>query len=77
MASRFLEKTRDEWISIFHGSDACVTPVLDLDEAPHYAHNKQSGSFVKSKHRDQFEPVSQLRRDGGESSSCVQVTSQY
>ncbi len=27
-------KTRDEWCAVFAGSDACVTPVLGLDEAP-------------------------------------------
>ncbi|KAI9330767.1 C1q and tumor necrosis factor-related protein 3 [Obelidium mucronatum] len=28
----FASKTRDEWVSIFHGKDACVTPVMDVDE---------------------------------------------
>lgn len=29
----FRRRTRDEWIHSFHGSDACVTPVLDFAEA--------------------------------------------
>ncbi|MCR5035675.1 MAG: CoA transferase [Clostridia bacterium] len=29
----FHTKTRDEWTAIFDGADACVQPVLDLDEA--------------------------------------------
>ncbi|OBT40615.1 hypothetical protein VE00_08038 [Pseudogymnoascus sp. WSF 3629] len=28
----FKEKTRTEWEGVFDGTDACVTPVLDLDE---------------------------------------------
>jgi alpha-methylacyl-CoA racemase len=30
----FLSRTRDEWSKVFDGTDACVTPVYDLDEAP-------------------------------------------
>lgn len=29
----FLTRTRDEWTETFAGTDACVTPVLDFDEA--------------------------------------------
>ncbi len=32
----FMTKTRDEWVSIFQGSDCCVTPVLSFDEAIEY-----------------------------------------
>ncbi|TPX67176.1 hypothetical protein CcCBS67573_g07575 [Chytriomyces confervae] len=32
-AEIFATKTRDEWSSIFTGTDACVTPVLEWDEA--------------------------------------------
>jgi len=39
-------KSRAEWSEIFDGSDACVTPVLSLDEAPNHAHNKARGVFV-------------------------------
>jgi alpha-methylacyl-CoA racemase len=33
IASRFLEKTRDEWAAVFAGVDACVSPILDPAEA--------------------------------------------
>ncbi|KAI8619536.1 CoA-transferase family III domain-containing protein [Chytriomyces sp. MP71] len=33
-ATIFAAKTRDEWTRIFHGTDACVTPVLDPHEVP-------------------------------------------
>lgn len=33
LAERFRSRTRDEWAQVFDGSDACVSPVLSLDEA--------------------------------------------
>ncbi|MEH6543276.1 MAG: CaiB/BaiF CoA-transferase family protein [Porticoccaceae bacterium] len=35
----FASKTRDQWCAIFEGSDACVSPVLNFDEATSYPHN--------------------------------------
>ena len=32
LASKFAARTRNEWSRIFADSDACVTPVLDMDE---------------------------------------------
>jgi len=43
----FAGKTRAEWTEIFEGSDACVTPVVDLQEAPLHPHNKARNSFVQ------------------------------
>ena len=54
----FKTKTRQEWCQIFDGSDACVTPVLELDEAPDHAHNKARESFVKNYAGDLSCPVS-------------------
>src|SRR2546429_227293 len=42
----FAGRDRDEWASIFAGSDACVTPVLSLTEAPHHPHNVLRGTFA-------------------------------
>jgi alpha-methylacyl-CoA racemase len=33
-------KTQAEWVDIFAGSDACVTPVLNFEEAAAHPHNK-------------------------------------
>ncbi len=38
IADRFAERTQDEWVQIFAGTDACVTPVLSLAEAEHHRH---------------------------------------
>ena len=39
-------KTRDEWCALLEGTDACVAPVLDLDEAPRHPHNAARQTFV-------------------------------
>ncbi len=36
---------RDEWAAAFEGTEACVTPVLDLDEAAAHPHNHARGLF--------------------------------
>jgi alpha-methylacyl-CoA racemase len=38
LAEIFKTKTRAEWTAIFDGTDACVTPVLSLDEAAAHPH---------------------------------------
>ncbi|XP_054439898.1 alpha-methylacyl-CoA racemase [Pteronotus mesoamericanus] len=45
-ADIFAKKTKAEWCQIFDGADACVTPVLTLEEVPHHHHNKERGSFI-------------------------------
>jgi alpha-methylacyl-CoA racemase len=45
LADIFRARTREEWTEVFDGSDACVTPVLDLFEAPLHPHNAARGSF--------------------------------
>lgn len=47
LAEIFRSKTRDEWLAIFHGSDACVTPVLSLGDAPSHPHNRERATFVE------------------------------
>lgn len=42
----FLSKPRDEWARAFAGTDACVSPVLSLEEAAKDAHNVKRGLFV-------------------------------
>jgi alpha-methylacyl-CoA racemase len=43
----FAAKTRDEWASLFEKTDACVAPVLDLDEACAHPHNARRATFIK------------------------------
>ena len=46
LAARISEKTRDEWVTVFHGSDACVAPVLSFGEAKEHPHLQARGTFV-------------------------------
>lgn len=45
-AAAFRTKTREEWARLLEGTDACVTPVLSMSEAPQHAHNVSRGVFV-------------------------------
>ena len=47
LTSVFLTKTRDEWESVFGDSDACVTPVLTMQEAAEHPHNRYRSTFVE------------------------------
>ncbi|MCP5075957.1 MAG: CoA transferase [Rhodobacteraceae bacterium] len=42
---RFAQKSQAEWRKIFDGTDACVAPVLTLQEAPGHAHNLARNTF--------------------------------
>jgi len=46
LADIFARRPRDAWCALFEGSDACVTPVLDLDEAPRHPHNLARSAFI-------------------------------
>jgi len=48
-AAAFRAKTRDEWARLLEGTDACVTPVLSMSEAPAHRHNVARGVFVGQK----------------------------
>jgi len=40
-------RTREEWLQIFEGTDACVTPVLSLSEAPTHPQNQARATFIE------------------------------
>ncbi|MFC7537557.1 CaiB/BaiF CoA transferase family protein [Sphingomonas sp. GCM10030256] len=46
VAEAIAQRTRNEWVELFRGTDACVAPVLSLAEAPSYPHNRERGTFV-------------------------------
>jgi alpha-methylacyl-CoA racemase len=45
IAEVFKTRTRAEWQGVFEGTDACVSPVLDLEEAALHAQNGAWGTF--------------------------------
>ncbi|NNK01812.1 MAG: CoA transferase, partial [Desulfatitalea sp.] len=61
----FKTKRRDEWVEIFEGSDACVEPVLDLQEAPAHPHNAARGVFITKDGVPTPAPAPRLTRTPG------------
>jgi alpha-methylacyl-CoA racemase len=62
----FASRTRDEWASFFEGSDCCVTPVLDLDEAPDHPQLAGRSSFIEADGLLQPAPAPRFSRTPGE-----------
>jgi alpha-methylacyl-CoA racemase len=58
----FKTKTRDEWIAIFEGNDACVVPVLSLSEAMQHPHLQERGSIVDIDGIQQTAPAPRFSR---------------
>ena len=46
LAAVLRTRTRDEWCAVLEGTDACVAPVLDWDEATRHPHNVARQTFV-------------------------------
>ncbi len=46
LGQEFKRRSRDEWVQLFEGTDACVAPVLSPWEAPLHPHNAARGTFV-------------------------------
>ena len=62
LARVFATRGRDDWCERFAGSDACVSPVLDLDEAPLHPHHAARGSFLRLGGVSQAAPVPRFVR---------------
>lgn len=45
-SSVFGGRSRDEWCAIFDGTDACVAPILAIDEVASHPHSVERESFV-------------------------------
>ncbi|MCG6878952.1 MAG: CoA transferase [Deltaproteobacteria bacterium] len=61
----FKTKTRDQWTAIFVGRDACVAPVLNLDEVKEHPHNKERKIMVDLDGVPQPAPAPKLSRTPG------------
>ena len=64
-ATVFATKTRDEWASVFEGTDACAAPVLSLAEAPHHPHNVHRQTFTEVAGVVQPSPAPRFSRTPG------------
>jgi alpha-methylacyl-CoA racemase len=43
----FRTRTRDDWVQAFTGQDACIAPVLNIDEAPLHPQMRARGTFTR------------------------------
>ncbi|UNK81052.1 CoA transferase [Sphingopyxis granuli] len=57
MAAKFREKTREAWCTIFDGTDACVAPVLSIEEAQTHPMAIERRSFIEVDGRIQPAPA--------------------
>ncbi len=68
LTDRFSEilrrRARDEWAESFRGLDACLSPVLTLDEATETAHARQRVAFIESGSVTMPAPAPRLARAG-------------
>jgi len=58
----FRSKTRDEWVKVFEGSDACFAPVLSWSEARRDPHNASRKSFFELAGVEQPAPAPRFSR---------------
>lgn len=64
-AAAFKTRTRDEWVALAAGKEACITPVLSLTEAPQAPHLKARGTFVEVEGVVQPAPAPRFSRTPG------------
>lgn len=65
IADRIRTKTRDEWMKVFDGTDACVAPVLSMEEAPKHPHNVARETFQTAFGAVQPGPAPRFSRTAG------------
>jgi alpha-methylacyl-CoA racemase len=58
----FATRPRDEWVALFDGTDACVTPVLALHEVAEHPHLKARGTVVARDGVPQAAPAPRFSR---------------
>jgi len=58
----FATRTRDEWVAVFAGTEACVTPVLALGEVADHPHMQARGTLVAPDGVPQAAPAPRFSR---------------
>jgi alpha-methylacyl-CoA racemase len=62
LAAAFLTRTRSEWVDVFAGTDACVSPVLSLSEGREHPHLKARAVFQVVREIEQSAPAPRFSR---------------
>lgn len=65
IAAIFLQKTRDEWCELLEATDACFSPVLELEEAPDHPHMAARGIYFEQAGVVQAAPAPRFSRTPG------------
>jgi len=73
----FKTKTRDQWCEIMEGTDACLAPVLSLEEASKHPHNIARKTFVEVDGILQPAPAPRFSRTQAEIQSPPPVPGQH
>ena len=60
LTEAFATRTRDHWAAVFRDHDACVTPVLDLDEATRHEQAVARGAYQPMPGYDLPQPAALL-----------------
>jgi len=76
-ATLFATRTRDEWCTLLEGTDACVSPVLDMAEAPAHPHNRARGAFVEIDGVVQPAPAPRFSRTAPEAGAAPATPGQH
>lgn len=74
LAAAIVKRGRDEWCELLAGRDACVAPVLDLDEAPSHPQARARGLFVDD--NGVLRPAAAPKFSGGTAAPAVCDTQQ-
>jgi alpha-methylacyl-CoA racemase len=69
LETAFASRPRDAWADVFAATDACVTPILAMDEAPLHPHNAARSTFVAGESGAQPAPAPRFSRTPGEIAS--------
>jgi alpha-methylacyl-CoA racemase len=58
----FATRSRDEWVAVFEGTDACVAPVLPFAEVPMHPHIAARGTIIEVNGIPQAAPAPRFSR---------------
>ena len=65
LAALFATRARDEWCVLLEGTDACVAPVLELDEAATHPHMQARGAYAERNGITHTAPAPRFSRTPG------------
>jgi alpha-methylacyl-CoA racemase len=65
IAAAIRTRSRDDWMKVFDGTDACVAPVLSMEEAPKHPHNVARKTFETAFGAVQPGPAPRFSRTAG------------